>query len=334
IDQAGFSSSVNGYPVYMLETPVFDFSTKDKITLDFDFMCIGGFWNTGQGGNMSYSKDGGLTWHVMTQTMDPLAENWYDVTDLYELNNQPGWANFYDWAHALYHADFLGGEANVRFRFNFRSEIQPFWPGRQGFRLDNFRIDVTETDLEIEGSTDVNALLAQPSFETSYNLYNFGNYNIQDVATGMYWSADTLFDPSDLLIGQFGEGLLSAQSNFAITRQITYPTPILQTEYYLFSKADDTDTVHETDELNNLIRTKVVFDATNVGLVENNKPFSFSQLENHYILQCPSAPNERVSITLLNDCGQTVTFANLTTDEAGRASFPVSDIAVGVYLVR
>ncbi|RZL15922.1 MAG: hypothetical protein EOO89_12330, partial [Pedobacter sp.] len=56
----------NNPPYYFLESPAFDFSRMDSIHMSFDLMCTGA--TQSDGGNFSFSTDGGNTWNILTSS--------------------------------------------------------------------------------------------------------------------------------------------------------------------------------------------------------------------------------------------------------------------------
>jgi hypothetical protein len=127
------------YPHYYLESPSFDFSFTPNPFIEFDLICIGNSATDDEGGNLQYSMDGGNTWLVLGIPLDTLGTNWYENSNLSELNNEPGWITYNNWHDVNYLATIVGGEPDVRFRFHFRSKSNPYGY-KQGLRLDNFEV--------------------------------------------------------------------------------------------------------------------------------------------------------------------------------------------------
>ncbi|MGL4597520.1 MAG: CARDB domain-containing protein [Bacteroidia bacterium] len=142
------NSNISNYsllPTYFLETPVFDFSSQATIVLDFDILCIGQSFSNSSGGNMEYSVDGGTTWQLLDNPQVTNTQNWYNLTNIGTLNGNPGWYFTLneDFVPCFADVSFLAGQPAVKFRYVFKSAFRYSYPGRQGFRLDNFQVTTT-----------------------------------------------------------------------------------------------------------------------------------------------------------------------------------------------
>lgn len=268
------SNNYSSHPTHHLEPPTFDFSKLSTAEMTFDYKSGGsngsGF-NT-QGGNLSYSIDGGQTWIVLDYAQDQYAQNWYHLTELESLNNEPGWGYEENWTTAKYNLSFLCGESNVRFRFNWRGVNLG---GMHGFRLDNFKIDGKYNDLiasNIHPVLTLNSIL-EPSFQMEYEIENSGLNDILLSETSFYWSNDTILDNGDSLIYVIPESVFQANSINTILQTIYYPKPISDTTYYILYFTDSDSTVNELNETNNLGWWRIDFtdslfvDLTSIPLV-------------------------------------------------------------------
>lgn len=274
IDLLGMSSSLSHYPTHHLEPPAFDFSNLSVIEMTFDYRSVGTY-NTSynsQGGNFSYSIDGGDTWIVLDYTHDIGAQNWYTNSAIESLGGQPGWGYKPDWNTAKYNLSFLAGQPNVRFRFNWKATYRPSPNDIHGFRLDNFKIDGQFFDLKAidDHPTIILNSTTQPSFSIEYGIENNSQEDILSSVTNFYWSTDTIYDGTDILLFEKQEGVFNANTTFTGTQTINYPTPIITPEYYVLYFIDSDSTIHESDETNNLGWWKIKFtDSLYIDLESN-----------------------------------------------------------------
>lgn len=288
LDPNGYGTSINSYPTNYLESPAYDFTLMGDIHVSFDFICIGAASaNNSQGGNMSYSVDGGATWVIMSNLLDPYATNWFNVSSITSLNNEPGWNhfNFTNWATAKYNLSFLSGQPNVRFRFKFKSKHKYTSPGKQGFRLDNFKIDALAVDLQASTiHPTINADINQSSLLIDYAVINNSAANVLNHTTGIYWSQDTLLDSNDQLMYQVQEAIVLMNDTLEISQSFYYPIPVQQSIYYVLYFVENDSIIDEPNEANNLGWIKVIFnDISSIDLLAIPQTASiFENLQNNY----------------------------------------------------
>jgi len=260
------SGSWNLPPYYFLETPAFDFSRMDSIHMSFDLMCTG--ITQSDGGNFSFSTDGGNTWNILTSSYGQ-SYNWYNNTSLSNLDSEPGWANEPP-AYAVSRLDsttfdlsFLRGKKDVVFRFKYKSNHE-FWGGGtvQGLRIDNFRINGFESDIDYEANdsmVSINSSASQSFININYSITNNRLENGRSTATKFYWSSDNILDAGDTLIHSVAENPILPGATLNGTTTVNYPLPLNQADYYLFYIVDGDSVIIETNELNNLGSFKINF---------------------------------------------------------------------------
>lgn len=125
--------------VNYIESPTFDFSTDSVYQLRFEINCAG---TSGvEGANIQYTKDGGVTWNVITRNDDSTAlglyYNYYPLVQ--SLNYQQGWG----WEMnrlCKINLSFLSGVGNVKFRFAYKGKWMPCADCVNGFKMDDFKI--------------------------------------------------------------------------------------------------------------------------------------------------------------------------------------------------
>lgn len=330
LDPNGFGMSLSAFPTYHLYSPAFDFSGLYDIDISFDIMCITGS-GSNEGGNVSYSIDGGQTWNLLF-LQDPNPINWYNTASISELQGQAGWNWINDWLHCQFDVSFLAGQPNVHFRFNYKGKHRVFYPGPQGFRMDNFRITGVSTDLLTQDNlTVIEANLTNPMISVNYHLENTSNFTFDTVKTGFYWSEDNNFDATDIFMGDFQENQIAPNLSGTLSKLVTYPTPILQNTYYVFHVLDNPQSIAESNENNNTGRTEVHFSTTNIGLDEEDLIQSIKQLGNDYLLQF--IPGRSIEVDFLNLLGQKICSGNVDSSNGSLVLKP-GQLATGTYLLK
>lgn len=332
-------------PFWYLETPHFDFSTVDSLSLSFDLLCTGSISVLGKdGGNMEFSTDGGNSWTLLTDDLGS-SHNWYTHPVLDDVNNEPGWAGIVGgtdgdiyWPDSTsFDISFLKGEEHVMFRYKYRSNWS-FFGGDfvQGMRVDNFLIDGFTIDYSIGDSVSpIMATTSLPNFPIDYTLHNTGQLHGPITNTKFYWSLDSVLDGGDILIWINVESLLLSGETRQSSATITYPTLLpTQAVYYLFAVADGDSVIVESNEANNVFLYTIIFDI-NVS----NAPSPLEEIEmyiNDYTLilkfSDPGiASNYVLSVTTLD--GKQI-LEEAITHRMGTFVFPLPDhLAEGMYLV-
>ncbi len=260
------SGSWNNPPYFFLETPAFDFTRMDSIFMSFDLMCTG--VTQTDGGNMSFSTDGGNTYNVLTTSYGQ-SYNWYNNASLSNLNNEPGWA-IQAPAYAVSRLDsttfnlsFLRGKKDVVFRYKYKSNHETWGGGTvQGLRIDNFKIGGSESQIDYvanDSMAAINGTASQPSININYAITNAGLRNGRPTNTKFYWSTDSILNAGDILIHSVVENPILTGSTLSGTTTVNNPGPVSQAVYYLFYVADGDSNIVETNELNNVGSFKINF---------------------------------------------------------------------------
>ena len=279
------SGNWNDPPYFFLETPAFDFSHMDSIHLSFDLMCTGIMQR--DGGNMSFSTDGGNNWNVLTSSYGQ-SYNWYNNTSLSTLNNEPGWA-IQAPAYAVSRLDsttfnlsFLRGKKNVVFRYKYKSNHETWGGGTvQGLRIDNFRINGSGSQIDYVANDSMvatNGTASQPNINISYSISNAGIRNGRPTSTKFYWSTDSILDAGDVLIHSVAENSVLTGATLSGTTTVTYPTPLTQGIYYLFYVADGDSNIVETREFNNVGSFRINFPLTTTACAGSGSGHLYADL--------------------------------------------------------
>ncbi|HOY33408.1 MAG TPA: CARDB domain-containing protein [Bacteroidales bacterium] len=315
-DKIGLIFNTNYLPFWYLESPSFDFSKTEKISLSFDLMCIGYASGCGlsddQGGNFEFSTDGGNTWTLLT-TQYGQAYNWYDFSSLGLLFYQPGWSgysmpnNIVTLDSTAFDISFLKGNAHVVFRFKFRAAEEIWNNGSaQGMRVDNFSIEGFSLDYEANDSlVPVDVPLNQPGFDINYSITNTGQVDGPATTVKFFWSNDSILNSSDSLLYTGSVSPVTSGNTFASSAHITYPPPFTQATYYLFYLADADSGLVETDELNNIGSYKITFPYNSIN---ENSPDNIDM----YVY------GGKLYITIPENTGDGSSFDCCLTDAGGR----------------
>jgi hypothetical protein len=169
-----------------LMSPCFDMSSLPNVRVRF------GIWihteNSFDGGNLTYSTDGGNTWQVAGTMGSGI--NWYNAASVSSSQGQPVWRNTSGgvWLPAELTIPQLANQSSVRFRFQFFSD--PSVNGYNGIAIDSFIVEMPSdpiidsvtvaTDSCINASRSITADIIQFRSLTNVNLH----YDI--TASGTY----------------------------------------------------------------------------------------------------------------------------------------------------
>lgn len=255
-DRINNTLSESSIPYIYLQTPSFDFSIKDSISIEFDFLAVGG-------GNMQYSVDGGLNW-VLLNPQGTFGQNWYTTNNVYILN-QPGWKHSTSSSvPAFYHCkkdiSNLKGEPNVMFRFQQRGNHGGNGLSSYGMKVDNFKINAFQADYKTNDTINlINVTIGQSTVTIKYNLKNLVNSYGKMSTTNFYWSKDSLIDNNDQLVFSKNESGLAPLQEVIDSVIINIPSPIDSITYYLLYKIDANNDIIEKNETNNYGGYKVNF---------------------------------------------------------------------------
>lgn len=163
----------SNYSCY-LASPAFDLSSlpsNDTIILSF--------WNImntevgGDGGLVEYSKNNGMTWHILGTVSDTNATNWYNTT----IGGNPCWSGTYNWQEATYKLDpqQFSTSDTVIFRFKFFSNSTN--NNFDGWAIDDFKI-TSKTAVSDIGVVEIllpDTIIIGSNDTINVIIKNFGN---------------------------------------------------------------------------------------------------------------------------------------------------------------
>lgn len=319
------------YSIYYLESPSYNFTHVDQLRIEFDYRSFGTstVMTSENGSSLSYSVDGGMNWQPLSWNLLTQPVNWFNCSDITNLNNQPGWGSVPDWTHASAGIGFLNGQQNVKFRFAQRANYNGSGVNLTGFRMDNFKLSGRTFDLETTDLPEIYVPMIPSSFNTNYPVTNLGNSNLTSSVTTLFWSTDSIFDNGDAFVNQFTDGPLAVGGTTSFSHFVSLPNPIQQPVYYLFHRVDGVWAYNETNELNNTGRRKVIIDTTGLGL---NDPEGFlvkiypNPAENFLFVETDKA----FEIELVGLDG-TIIYRN---EPSIHHQIDVSQLESGIYFVR
>jgi hypothetical protein len=320
----------NLYSIYYLESPTYNFSHVDQLAIEFDYRSFGTstIMTSENGSNLSYSIDGGITWQPLSVNLLNQYTNWFNCSNITNLNQEPGWGFVPNWTHASAGISFLQGQQNVKFRFAQRANYNS-GGYLTGFRMDNFKINGRTIDLETYDLPDINLPMFPSSFTAGYPVINLGNSNLSSAVTSFFWSTDSIFDTGDAFINQLTEGPLPVGDTSIFFHLVSLPNPIQQATYYLFHRVDGAWAYNETNELNNEGRMKVIIDTTGLGL---------SNTKNSYVKIYPNptenllfVETDKESVVELIGLDGAVIYQDASSSHY---QIDVSHLQSGIYFVR
>jgi hypothetical protein len=254
-------------PIWYLESPSFDLSNMDSIYLGFKYLSIAQNQQyCNEGGNLEYSKDGGLTWNLIGDFRDTLGANWYNLQETCRLNDEPSWSGSYGYKIANYNLNYLfENEDDIVFRFKFRGVYQPFSSeGKYGFRLDNFQISSRKlfTDLELLTNITETHLENEDTFHLPVQVNYTGNQPTSETKLYCYWSEDSVRDASDRYIKNIPIQSFEKLNSQSIIETFHFPSWSCDSVLYLMLDLNPaynqfTRPFEETDYQNNIVAIKV-----------------------------------------------------------------------------
>lgn len=331
------SASVPIFPIKFLQSPAFDFSTTDVVNLSFDKICTGALYT--DGGNFQYSIDGGLSWSVLTANMG-YATGWYNINAMANLGNEPGWGfNSQVYSPSTFSTSLLGGRSNVTFRIKYRCNSYPNPGGFNGFAFNDFQVGATQADYTANdhfSSNILNATLTNNSIGIPYSITNTGPTNGRSCKLKYYWSTDTVFSPGDVLINTAYQSPIGIGATYTGNTPINFVLPITQFDYYIFCKVDANDTIHETDETNNLNSYHLIFDQ--LGGIENNVLANSSAYvydATAYLTINQGPLPEQVEVTVYSNVGDIIAVDQVKSNRSNKVEYQLPrDLANGIYIVQ
>lgn len=313
-------------PYNYIESPSFDLSNVDSISVAFDLFLDGRPSSPTSGGNLSYSVDGGNTWTVLTNHSN-IALNWYNGTTVSSLFGEPGWTEniqtgdlrrMYPRWNVI---SFLAGEPDVMFRFKYRSGHYTFGAGYTfGMRIDNFVLYGVDNGSTFDhqaltfGDTVI-ADLDTGSVVIDYDIMNAGLGSGRRTVTGFYWSDDMVLDVNDTPVKTAREAGIPGGDT--ITNSIEIPLLsnfVKDSTYYLFYMTDNDSTLSELSELNNVGYLNVKVEQDTVVIDTTIVPVGVSNMDD--VLQ-----KTRLFVN-----GRNVSLNRVDTDDMGKAMVDVYNI--------
>jgi hypothetical protein len=268
-------SSESHYPTMYLESPLFNFSNYDSLSMSFDFLCVGnGGSNNSSGGTMQYSLDGGNSWSVLGFVGSLNSTNWYDWQNVHSIGGD-GWTNyrFNVPTHAQILFSQLANQPKVKFRIKFKSDYYQGSPAINGFHLDNFRIDAGHSHIDYIAKntfTPFTANVITSPIQIPYTILNAGPDNGVATRTAFFWSTDSIFTNADPLVWTATESPILHDSSYQGLAPVNYPTPIVQHYYYVFYVVNSDKSFTEASRNNNVGSIKIYFPVLGIDYVAQN----------------------------------------------------------------
>ncbi|MBU1719664.1 MAG: hypothetical protein KKA07_11395, partial [Bacteroidetes bacterium] len=112
---------------------------------------------------------------------------------------------------------------------------------------------VLSPELTVRGST----------ISITASILNYGNVQSSTSFAGIYYSSDSLLDSGDSLLSEAAVSAISAGGYATLVTSAPLPDTLSAGEHYLLLRADNHDTIQESDETNNVLAARF---AINEGL--------------------------------------------------------------------
>ncbi len=152
-----------------------------------------------------------------------------------------------EWDYINYNLNWIAPSNNVRFRIKFEAS----YIREEGINFDDVYIGPIKPDLSIERDNEdrfTSSLLSSDTLK--YLLNNCGLVAMPSTISSFYWSNDTIFDVTDILLGTKTE--VSIPDTSKLWTSFVYSKPTLTPgKYYIFYKLDTLNAFTEMREYNN-----------------------------------------------------------------------------------
>jgi hypothetical protein len=339
-----FSSRYNNlddyddFPRLFIESPSFDFSQSDSVNLSFQLRCTGmPVGNNTSGGCLQYSLNGGQTWLTMPY-YSGTSQNWYNSTQLFHIDNDPGWGLFNQtnsFAHVTLGTGMFAGQSDVKFRFKYRSNYIWSTIEYQGFSLDSFMVSGYSVNYQAnDNMLPLNSQLLAGSTSVPVTVTNNSQGPGRTCKLNFYWSADNVLDASDPLAYTAVMSPVGAQQTLTSVVNVPHYNPVTQLTYYLFCKVDASDTLNETSENDNLNSYILNFDQT-IGIPESTADNDRISVTHEQItLYVSTAFQQPVTAFLYDMLGNELMVLEIDCKGSTQATFQIPPgLSAGVYQV-
>ncbi|RZJ64432.1 MAG: T9SS type A sorting domain-containing protein [Flavobacterium sp.] len=230
---ADFSWSDDTFPEYIgthfVESGYFDLTTATgPITMNFWFKD---HYDTGIN---YYDNEYKIEYNLNCAT------NWVEL-GVIPQNTDDEWDSF------NLELNEIASNETVKFRISFHSNyLNP-----EGVIVDDIYIGPSKPDLSIERRQYLRYTTSNDSQMTlKYYLMNSGNVDAPATNIHFYWSANNVFDPSDISLGTHSPNALEAGQDAWNEFTFTKPQTAVGT-YYVFYVIDETNAIDEMRESNN-----------------------------------------------------------------------------------
>ena len=238
-----WNTKLNGEPnassIMVLESPAFDLTDADlPYVLSFRYKAALNQGNL----YLEYTLDNGTTWTLLNPD-GALKRNWQSTSGF-----SIGSSSTTITRHPAINLSSLAGEANVKFRFRFKTKN---YVNGYGFIIDDFAIQPEYFNIYATVGEPIEISPLCPEIEVKTSL-NFDNQYSQYYAleTNYYLSTDTNLDDSDTFLGTFSVN--DNNSDATYDYQIDTPPNLNPGQYYIVYKHDFADVLVEDNEDDNV----------------------------------------------------------------------------------
>lgn len=273
------TGSFAGSSVRCLESPVFDLSD----TIDNYYFSVyhkrhsyvsAGFY-------IEYSLDSGVTWLMLSGAAIP-QKSWQSVSLGFTTYI---YTSFQNSTFSLKH---LQGNSAVSFRFRMNTSAL----SGEGWLIDDFSIRKEDFNVIANRGLDITNL--NENFTQFTVISTLGFYNPYSNSVSMknsfYFSTDSIFDVSDSLL--YSSTVPYSMTIPSWSKTINLPPNLFARNYYVFYQLDESDTINETNETNNISYAVIKIDSIIVSNYSDNFDHTDEYWNAHYTTPLASEWNK------------------------------------------
>jgi trimeric autotransporter adhesin len=141
---------------------------------------------------------------------------------------------------------------------------------KSGFKVVAACVSPATADLKIFSYFYNTLFVQEQSHQVFYSLTNEGTRTAPASFAGIYISADSVYDASDIYIGRHLSPNVYGKKSLGVETELTVPATIPPGDYYLIFRADYTQLIAESNETNNTCFAPIKVEAQGMDLVTSS----------------------------------------------------------------